>query len=715
LQAVLQSPMFTNRWRWNIGRSLALPRFAHGRKVPMALQRMRAEDLLSAVFPEQVMCQDNRSGPIEPPDHPLVNETLRDCLQEAMDALGLHQVIARLENGTLRTRAVETPAPSPMSHEILNANPYAFLDDAPLEERRARAVSLRRIDPAVGGVLSAEAIDEVRGQAWPQVRDANDLHDLLLALGVLPDASEWPAACQALLQSGRMTRAMWPGGAAWVAAERMAQVKLVFPQVAFDPELPAPPAARTDATTPEDAVRRMVSGWMDILGPVSVPELAQRSGLPLERAEWGLLALEAGGRVLRGHFARQDVEEWCERGLLARIHRLTLGRLRREIEPVSAADFIRFLLRWQHVHPGTQLHGQDGLVQIVGQLQGLELPAPAWEESVLPARLAQYNGMFLEQLCLAGAITWGRLRLDEDLDEPQKRRGGPGRSAPLGLLLREDLRWFASRPDMAWEQMEAISGNARQVAQYLQQHGATFLTDLSRGVNIPMAWVEEALWELVARGLVTGDGVAGLRSLLGTGSTTRARFMPLGRWALWRPPSLSAEEVEKRPEVLARQLLRRYGVVVRELLAREGHAPPWRELLSVFRLLEAQGEVRGGRFVSGFVGEQYARPEAVEALRGVRRRHDNAEAVGPLSHNFSRPPYGPETAERPGAPGRSPERVVVAAADPLNLVGILTPGARLSPYVHQAIVYQDGVPIETGPSGLLLRRVYGGPALTRRR
>jgi ATP-dependent Lhr-like helicase len=715
IQAALASPMFTNRWRWNATRALALLRHSGGRRVPMPLQRMRAEDLLAAVFPAQLACGDNHPpGNIEPPDHPLVNETIGNCLHEAMDLDGLRAVIEAMEEGTVRTVAVETAAPSPMSHEILNANPYAFLDDAPLEERRARAVSLRRLDPdlAAGvGALDAEAIAEVRAQAWPDVRDADELHDLLLTLVLLPVATLGPTAFRShtgeierdswqgfateLIANQRATRCRWGENEAIVPAERLHVTRAALPGAAFAPALPSLPGIA--AVEPEDAVRAVVQGWMECLGPVTVASLSAHLGLPESKLEAALLRLESEGIVLRGRFSAGDrAEEWCDRRLLARIHRLTLGRLRREIEPVSAADFIRFLLRWQHVHPGTQLHGRDGVLEIVGQLQGLELPAPSWERDVLRARLHLYNPADLEQLCLAGEVVWGRLRLaanaDEDdtvLVERGRRRTAPTRSAPLAFLRRDSLAELLEPAAPDDDATRDLSARARAAFSHLQRFGAAFLTDIARATGQLPGQAEEALWELVARGLVTGDGIAGLRTLLLPDVKRRdsrhrlralrggaaRRLMPLGRWALLRAPGMTTAGDTEAVVFFAQQLLRRYGVVVRELLAREVRAPAWRALLAVYRRMEARGEVRGGRFVAGLVGEQFALPEAVEALRSVRRG------------------------------GTQGETAVISAADPLNLAGILTPGARVPAMSHQVIRYQDGVPVDVGERGAVLSRM----------
>jgi ATP-dependent Lhr-like helicase len=719
IQALLASPMFTNRWRWNANRFLALLRFAGGRRVPMPIQRMRAEDLMAAVFPEQVQCQDNHAGPVVPPDHPLVNETVLNCLHEAMDLDSLIDITARIERREIRTVAVETPVPSAMSHEILNANPYAFLDDAPLEERRARAVTLRRTDPDLAkgvGALDQAAIDDVRTQAWPDARNPDELHDHLLTVGVLPDTDvePWTALADELIAGGRATWATWRDATGWehralVAAERLELVRAAVPDATFTPELTFPLArsGNTDLGS-ADAVRAIVQGWISCTGPVTATSLAGRIGLSRSDVEIALAALEGSGIVLRGRFTPaggyqagdgEDIE-WCERRLLARIHRLTVGRLRREIEAVEPAGLMRFLLRWQHLQPGTQLHGRDGVLSIIRQLQGLELPAPSWEEHILPSRVRLYDPADLEYLTLSGAVTWGRLTANgagdsEEPAEPRRarRRQAPGRSSPLAFVQRDDLPFFLHRPPGPGEVLDGASSAAVEVARFLADRGASFMPDVVKGTRRMPSEVEDALWELVSRGAVSGDGVAGLRQLLHgsvrerarrrmramTGSRTHGRSLPVGRWALWQPAEDASRE--ERDEAIARQLLRRYGIVFRDLLARERIAPPWRTLLPIYRRWEARGEIRGGRFVAGFVGEQFALPEAVDAMRAVRRLSDDNDAV------------------------------VVTVADPLNLVGIILPGARVSPFSGQAIAYRNGVPVEVGPLGILLSRQSRGPTV----
>ncbi|HKV45220.1 MAG TPA: DEAD/DEAH box helicase [bacterium] len=691
VQALLASPMFANRWRWNVTRSLAILRQQGGRRVPIALQRMRAEDLLAAVFPAQVACGDNHAGPIVPPDHPLVNETIQNCLREAMDLDGLRDVLDALDRGEIQAVSVETTAPSPMSHEILNANPYAFLDDAPLEERRARAVSLRRAVPELAGELGRldpAAIAEVCAQAWPDLRTPDELHDLLLSVGLLPvaDAGAWEGMAEVLVAARRAAVATWDldgrDVAAYVAVERLPWLRALRPDARVVPAVVTPPGVDTEVGE-EAAGQRVVGGWLDCLGPVTAAGLSARLGLPQRIVDAAMLSLEHEGVVLRGRFtpgaAVEGGGEWCARRLLARIHRLTLGRLRREIEPVAPATYMRFLFRWQHLQPGTQLHGRLGLVEVISQLQGLELPATAWEEQVLPGRLRSYNPADLEHLCLSGQIAWGRLYPAgggrPDVPSPDRRRQTVTRQAPLAFVLREDLPIFVT-PLGAGDPSRGLGPVAGEVFSVLERRGASFHGDIARALRLLPSQVEVALWELVACGLVAGDGVAGLRFLLRRAPGRRRKRgeprvgeTPSGRWSLWRRDLPESPPPEKRLEVLARQYLRRYGVVFRDVLVREPQAPPWRTVLAVYRRWEAAGEIRGGRFVDGVVGEQYALPEAVEALRAVRRQ----------------PP--------------AEETVLVSAADPLNLSGIVTAGARVPATSGHLIVYRDGLPLVSGPLG----------------
>lgn len=670
-QALLDAPMFTARWRWNASRALAILRFAGGRKVPPAIQRMRSDDLLAAVFPDQVACAENLVGEIRIPDHPLVNETIRNCLEEAMDLKGLRAILQSIEQeGWLRTVAIDTPEPSPFSHEILNANPYAYLDDAPLEERRARAVQLRRTlktDLVEGaGALDSEAIAQVAAESWPVVRDADELHDALLTLIVLPPVPEWQPFFDELARDRRATQF----GSFWVVAERIQIVQRAYPEGAPARPLPAVASSRDVPETQEGCAAAILSGWLESTGPETVNSLAARLAMPGPLVDAGLAILESQGQILRGHFKRADQVEWCNRRLLARIHRLTLGRLRREIEPVTAADFIRFLCRWQHLVPGTRLHGADGTLQVIRQLQGYEIPAAAWEQQVLSRRIAGYSPDLLDQLCLSGEVMWGRLSPHPAFDQEEPRRVRPTRTAPLSLFLREHADWLLKR---VRTESPVLTHQAREVYSEITRRGASFFADLVRATGRLPTEVEDALWELVSAGLVTADGFENLRALLdpkrrrgeGRGRYARPRHAA-GRWAL-----LPAGENEPNIEALAGQLLDRWGVVFRDILAREPLALAWRDLLVVYRRMEARGEIRGGRFVSGFVGEQFARPEALELLRSLRR----TAAAG--------------------------EEIEISTADPLNLTGIILPGARASALSGEMIRLRDGVPVAI-PSHLAL-------------
>lgn len=641
-QALLGSPMFAARWKWNAARALAVPRFSGGRKVQPPIQRMRADDLLASVFPDQAACAENLSGEIRVPDHPLVNETISNCLHEAMDLDGLIDILDRMGEGTLRTVAVDTREPSPFCHEILNSNPYTFLDDAPLEERRTRAVQLRRTLPTDAselGALDAAAIAQVTEESWPVVRDEHELHDALLTLVVLPPVEEWAGWFEVLVGGGRAS--VIEGR--WVATER---------------------AAVAQALPDEAAVLAVLRGWMDSIGPVTAAGLAGRLGLSLEAVEIGLAQLEGEGVILRGRFTGPD-EEFCHRRVLARIHRMTLGRLRREIEPVTAADFMRFLTRWQHTEPGTRLHGADGLLQVLRQLQGYEISAAAWESTVLPQRVAKYEPELLDRLCLAGEVMWGRLSPHPSLETPTGRRVRPTRVAPLAIFLREDAEKLLPP---ASDRMPMLSHPARDVLAALQPRGASFFNELLRATGRLASEVEDGLWELVAGGIVTGDGFENLRALIdpkrrrgeGRGRSARPRHAA-GRWALLERASTATDV-----EFFAQQLLTRWGVVFRDMLARETLAPTWRELLQVYRRMEARGEIRGGRFVAGFLGEQFARPEALDMLRAVRRSEKSA--VG----------------------------FEIASADPLNLTGIILPGARTGAMGSAVVRIVEGAEREHG-------------------
>ncbi len=692
-QAALDSPIFGTRWRWDANRALALLRFQGGKKVPPQIQRMRSDDLLASVFPDAAACFENIEGDRQIPDHPLVAEVMKDVLTEAMDVEGLKTLLRGMASGEIRVLAVDTPVPSQFSHEILNANPYAYLDDAPLEERRARAVEMRRVLPESVleevGKLDPEAIAQVREEAWPDVRDADELHDVLHTLVALPEGmgAAWSFHFENLVRAGRAGIAVLNGRHYWVAAERARSFLALFPGAEFEQTLADVESA---TVTRDDAALTLVMGWMSHLGPTTSSQLGTTLGLSAVEIEKALLRMEASGTVLRGKFAGTVPEEteWCERRLLARIHRLTVGRLRKQIEPVTAAQFMRWLMRWQRVAPGTQVSGERGTLEVLQQLQGFEIPANAWERQVLARRITDYDPQWLDHLCLTGAVGWGRLSphpatLDSGGSKPgesetasRQRRVIPTSVAPITFFVREEADWMAIRQNPHFSQKPAevghpgrgLSHGARLVLEFLRQRGASFFADIVRGTGKLKAEIETALWELVAAGLVTADGFDNLRSLIdpkrragqGSGRTTRPRHSA-GRWAL-----LHADVAAERPravEAACWMLLRRYGIVIRDLLARESNLPSWRELLTGFRRLEDRGEIRGGRFVDGFLGEQFALPIAVESVRAMRNL--------PLSG----------------------ETITLSAADPLNLVGILVPGERTPAISGKSVSYRDGIAV----------------------
>jgi ATP-dependent Lhr-like helicase len=697
-QAALASPIFKTRWRWDANRSLALLRFQGGKKVPPQIQRIRSDDLLASVFPDVAACFENIEGDIKIPDHPLVDEVMKDTLTEAMDIDGLRSVLAGIYDGSIRTVAVDTPVPSQFAHEILNANPYAFLDDAPLEERRARAVQLRRMLPEAVlnevGRLDQRAIAHVREQARPEVRDADELHDALQTLVALPaDIAEenwqraalgWTAYLRELMESWRAVRAAVGERQYYVASERAADFALIFPATQFEvapPELPSRNSSRGDA------LLAMVNGWMMHSGPTTSVALSYLLGIGVAEVEQALLRLEAAGSVLRGNFTGNATGndphncEWCERRLLSRIHHLTVATLRKQIEPCTAAQYMRWLLRWQHVAPQSQASGERGLLEVVRQLQGFEIPANAWEKHVLASRVNGYDPATLDQLCLTGAVGWGRLSPHpatlEDTGE-SRRRVVPTSVAPITLFVREDADWMQPRSaESDQRQEQLLSESGRAVLELLRQRGASFFADIVRATGKPKAEVETALWELVAAGLVTADGFANLRSLINphrrNGSTGLVKAVKprntAGRWAVLYTDAPA--DRYKAVEATCWMLLRRYGVVFREVLARESNLPKWRELLIAFRRLEDRGEVRGGRFVNSFLGEQFALPEAVESLRAMR----NLVPTG--------------------------ETITISAADPLNLVGFVVSGERVPAISGRFVSFCDGVPVDAAPSPML--------------
>ncbi|MDE3071706.1 MAG: DEAD/DEAH box helicase [Pseudomonadota bacterium] len=754
VQALLDAPLFPARWRWNAVTALALPRFTGGKKTPPPLQRMKSEDLLAAVFPDQVACMENIVGEREVPDHPLVRQTLHDCLREAMDVDGLLQILRDLEQGTIRVVARELTAPSPFAAEVLNAAPYAFLDDAPLEERRTRAVQARGLDGAGSaddlGRLDPAAIAAVRAEAWPQVRDADEMHEALTLLGFVTAGEVaanlgWAERLQALARASRATRltvgahpvrecslqrprqghsrtGCAPAVVVWTSAEKLPLWLALHPGAAMQPAIAAPAEYAAKAPTRDDALRELVRDRLGGLGPVTVATLAPSLAVATAEAELALTRLQSEGYVMQGRFTADAAgTEWCERHLLARIHRLTLGRLRREIEPVSRHELMRFLFDWQHVSAATRLHGPDALDATLAQLEGYEAAAGAWESEILPARIGDYATSWLDALCRSGRIAWSRLRAGGG--------AGPLRSTPIVLLPRRDMAVWTSIASGDETPDTLISSRAQAVADALRDQGALFFDELLGITRLLRTELEDALGELVAAGRASADSFAGLRALLlpaakrDGGRHRRLRRHPFGgiedagRWALVRGSPFPAGEKlsagacpgpvpgtdegrapagesiegsrQEQPltsilsprgrggergalrrvdsietEHVARTLLRRYGVVFWKLLEREAPwLPSWRELRQVYHRLEARGEIRGGRFVEGLVGEQFALPEAIAPLRAVRRR------------------------------GGDGELVCLSGCDPLNLVGTVLVGDKVPALAGTRVLYRDGIAI----------------------
>jgi ATP-dependent Lhr-like helicase len=779
VQALLDAPMFGVRWRWNATAALALPRFQGGSKVPPQLQRMKAEDLLATVFPDQVACLENIVGERQIPDHPLVAQTLYDCLHGAMDIDGLVTLLKGLEEGSVRVFARDLTAPSPLAAEVLGARPYAFLDDAPLEERRTQAVASRRwsdIDSADDlGRLDPDAIAAVREEAWPEARSADELHASLLGIAFVTDAEAranhgWASWLERLAAERRVARVAFEHASAagangadsaemldapgvWIPAERLPQFAAILPEARIDPAVSAPAEYAAVAWTREDSLVDVLRARLTALGPTRASEIAASLGVGLSDVGIALLALESDGFVMRGYYTSSPLppagevapqarskppqateteagsrwegapgmaartgphpnplpqagegerlagpveQEWCERHLLARIHRYTVRRLRREIEPVEPRDFMRFLFEWQRVAPGAQVRGPDALAGVLAQLEGYEAPASAWEGEILPARIADYEIAWLDALCTAGRLVWTRLRGRRA--GATERIAGPVRATPIVLLQRRNLDTWLGFGGLEAGATIALSSRAQAVADYLQSHGASFFDELLQGTRLLHVQLEEALGELVASGLVNADSYSGLRALLLPSSKrapTRRRhgrrtalfgIEDAGRWSLVRrrtdaPSSARHGADAERVEQVARTLLTRYGVVCWRLLAHEAEwLPPWRELVRVYHRLEARGEIRGGRFVAGLSGEQFALPEAIAALRGVRQRAPNDTWV------------------------------CLCGADPLNLVGSLLAGDKVPRLTGSRVLYRDGAPVAKRVAGEIVLLEHGDMA-----
>ena len=752
-QALLVTPTFHLRWRWNATRALQLERMRNGKKVPPALQRFRSEDLLTAVFPKLTGCQEEHTGDHEIPDHPLVQQTMEDCLQEAMDIEALTELLGRVQRGEITFVARDTREPSPFAYELLNANPYAFLDGGEIQERRTQMAQTQRTLTIESvrdlGQLNPVAITTVIEEAQPLVRDADELHDLLLSRYLLPQSpalatpGPWQDLFGELIATGRATEVKYlDDRVGWVPTERWPAVRLLFPEATCHPAV----RKLDDADLPNEAseVRvALVRGLMESAGPITVGEICSQTGLPESQVESALESLEGEGCVLRGQFrsgpgasspesSASESEllstlnsqpsmptEWCHRRLLQRIHRLTVSGLRREIQPVDVATYFRFLLRHQGVVDGTQRKGANGLYEAIGQLQGLDLPAIVWEQEVLPRRVSGYRREWLDELCLTGEVGWGRLYPPPRDPEKGRPMASITRVAPVSLYLREDLEWLSAGAEGC--DVESLSSVGRQVLELLSERGAMFATDILEAAQLLPTQLDDVLGELATRGFVTSDGFAGLRGLIrqnieGDAKSKRSRGPKLvrrrrststtGRWSVWRGgvecrvSSVQSDDGGEQPaprpaatpstlistqlwtldslQQWAWQLLRRWGVLFRDLLRKEPGAPPWWRLAPVLRRMEMRGEIRGGRFIRGVGGEQYASGEAVQQLRALRSE-TNADSL--------------ET--------KSPDVVALSAADPLNLVGVITPHSRLPALATNQFVLCCGEPVADVQGGTL--------------
>jgi ATP-dependent Lhr-like helicase len=715
-QASIASPIFKNRWRWAASRSLQLLRMSKGKRIAPQIQRTRSDDLMASVFPQAAACFETIVGDIQIPDHPLVNEVMQDTLQEAMDLEGLLELLQGIQTGAIRCLAIDTPTPSVFAHELLNANPFAYLDEAGLEERRARATSLGRTLPEEPGKIDPAAIAAIRKEIWPDLRDENELHDLLYSLIAIPchviereEARRWPIFYDRLILRGRAQTCTLNGTPCWVATERLPHIAVLYSSPNSS-EVAQPIAT----VTKEESLQKLVQGWSQILGPMSANRLAIALNLAPAPIYQAFLAMEMQGLLMRGAFeypaAEKDHDiEWCERRILQRIHRRTVATARKQVEPVSPAIYMRWLLQWQHLAPQTQLTGEEGVFEVLRQLEGFEASAVEWERTLLPARVANYDPRWLDALCLSGAVGWGRISPHpawSSADEAARpRRVIPTNAAPITFYIRETADWLPhslARQSVDEEKLIAsLSPHALQLRALLRQRGACFANDLQRIANLTRHQTQHALWELATAGLASADGFDQLRACMDVrrSSTTNASYAKrqirntAGRWSLldhvntsanpgilepdsetWVHPATNSRERQEQLreaaiqrarrtdaalESFARQLLARYGVLFRDLLTRESNAPKWRDLLNILRRLEARGEIRGGRFVSGFAGEQYALPEAMESLRSSRSRHCSA-VIG------------------------------VCAADPTNLVGIVIPGERIPAIPGKQVFYRDG-------------------------
>ncbi len=681
VQALLDAPMFGIRWRWNASRALAVVRRRADRKVPAQLQRMQSEDLVAQVFPDQLACLENIPGDREVPDHPLVKQTIHDCLYEAMDIEGLESLLRKIKKKEVALIARDLKEPSPLAYEIVNARPYAFLDDAPIEERRTLAVRSRRsLTPAEANDLAkldASAIEAVRDEAWPQATNADELHDALLLSGFITTKegieNHWETYFEELVHAGRATALEGGSHVLWIATERVPFFLKSFPDRKVTHRVIVPEKLN-QIFTDKDPLTEIIRGRLEIMGPVTARTLRELIDLPLTEVHQALLKLENEGFVFTGKFTGPDTEEWCERRLLARIHRYTIKKLRSEIQPVSSADYMRFIFRWHQLETGNLAEGPTGLEHVLQKLEGFEAPAVAWESDILPARIAGYDHQWLDMLCAAGKISWGRFRASAN-QVKDKKAASPIRTTPVTFVGRNRLNVWKNSPATPAEKHDSyLSARAKQIYDVLKKQGASFFDDLVFKTKSFPSQAEDALGELISAGLVTSDSFTGMRALLvpdkyktNAGHKRDVEIFSMnyaGRWSVLNyEHQYDDHHQHDHTEVIAWALLRRYGILFRKLAERENLVPPWRDLVRVLRTLEARGQIRGGRFVEGYYGEQFGLPEAIVELRNVKK--DNRKDI----------------------------LISISAADPLNLTGVMSPGRRIPAYSGNRILYRDGVPV----------------------
>lgn len=679
-QALLDAPMFEVRWRWNASTALAVLRRWASKKVPPAVQRIHSEDLIAQVFPDQIACLENVVGEREIPDHPLVNQTIHDCLYEAMDIENLENLLTDIHSGEIDLNTRDLTEPSPLAQQILNARPYAFLDDVPLEERRTHAVQNRRwLDPSEAaelGQLDPQAIKIVRDEAWPEAENADDLHDALVLSGFLTteeaEYDRWMPYFDELISENRATLFRTEVKGFLVAVERLPQMLSIYKESTLNPEIEIPEKLKERSISREEALVEIIRSRLEALGPVTVPLISESLGISLSEIDQALLKLEGEGFVFRGSFTPGLGDlEWCERRLLARINKYTLTKLRREIEPVPASDFMRFLFSWQGVSSDEQPEGVEALRRVLDQLEGFEAPAAAWEGDIFSSRLKNYDHTWMDTLCLSGSAVWGRFRIG---NTNGGKKSSPIKTTPITIVKRTNLDIWKNICRVSENNLDDLSNSAKKVFDFISSKGASFFEEIISGSKCLRTETEMSLAELVAKGLITSDSYTGLRALLVRSKykTERGRrrkrlnfnMERAGRWSLIRntEDENKDKKLSKEMRAIARIFLNRYGVVFRKLLERESFAPPWRDLVRALRLLELRGDVRGGRFVEGVTGEQFALPEAVASLRDMRRRKKSGQLVS------------------------------LSASDPLNLMGIITPGKKVAAHYKNRVLYRDGVP-----------------------